>query len=455
MHRILRGRELMETKDIQLVVAYIVENDEDVFELSYNSIKDHADDIIVINGNQGSLEDEALNDYLDGGRTNIIARNGLEVFHPYEHDYKGANGKQRNIYLQILKDKFPNAWCLVLDSDEVVDNPESIKPWIQTLEEQRFDACSPTMRHFIGDLAHEDASLPIHTCPLRLFKVTPKLYYDEVEHPVLQGAERYCVGSTYQGATAQFTLWHLAYAREVVRIHNKYINHLKKSNIPGHTPQFLERWYHSHIFGQYPTKTVDYTELPRTLKEQLHINDDLLYFMHRLQPELKHWEDAKTWVEYFKPKTALEVGCGVGHRARALYNLGVDAYGFDISKWAIDNCPYPEMKNRLSWGTVLDDISGEFNDYEYDLIICYDVLEHINEEDLDKAIENIKAWTKKHVLISVPVLGDPNLSNDPTHKIFWSKEQWITKFAEHGLATIPTPNNFLYQNQIIILEKQQ
>ena len=37
---------------MKLNIAYIIEGDEDVFELSYNSIKDVADRVIIINGNE-------------------------------------------------------------------------------------------------------------------------------------------------------------------------------------------------------------------------------------------------------------------------------------------------------------------------------------------------------------------------------------------------------------------
>ena len=36
----------------KLVVAYIIENDEDVFDISFLSIKDYVDEILIIDGNR-------------------------------------------------------------------------------------------------------------------------------------------------------------------------------------------------------------------------------------------------------------------------------------------------------------------------------------------------------------------------------------------------------------------
>ena len=44
------------------------------------------------------------------------------------------NGKQRNIYLNYVKEQHPNDWCLALDADEVVEDLSIVKKSIQVLK---------------------------------------------------------------------------------------------------------------------------------------------------------------------------------------------------------------------------------------------------------------------------------------------------------------------------------
>ena len=52
----------------KLIIAYIVENDEDVFELSYKSIKDVADEVLIIDGNWYDEQDKQK--YKQNGNNN-------------------------------------------------------------------------------------------------------------------------------------------------------------------------------------------------------------------------------------------------------------------------------------------------------------------------------------------------------------------------------------------------
>lgn len=435
-------------------MCWIAENDHEVFNISYESVKDIADQFVVINGNHFNFEHDVpgylFPPYIFDSR---YEGNKHEMLAPYPHHEKGCYGMQRNVALNYLKNNFMGDWVLMLDADEFVDKPENIKPFVELLEKENARLCSPTMRHLVGTLGKEDIVYPAgqdaHYVPNRLFKISADMSYPENYHPVLsmepkEGAEKMAQGSP-------FTIWHLGYCKEMITLRKRYLLQLEKST--SHSQTFLDWWYHSHLFGGFPTKDVSYTELPKFFKEYMKINEDYLYFNKRMQPELKHWEDATTWVRFFQPKTALEVGCGVGHRTRALLNLGVDSIGFDISGWATLNTPYKELIGRIWEDDLLN--NTELKGVTKDLVVAYDVLEHIDEKDLDTAVGNLRTWSNKWILVSVPMIGDPNLTNDSTHKIFWTREQWTAKFESHGLAIVPTPDYFHFKHQLFVLEKKQ
>jgi 2-polyprenyl-3-methyl-5-hydroxy-6-metoxy-1,4-benzoquinol methylase len=246
----------------------------------------------------------------------------------------------------------------------------------------------------------------------------------------------------------RITIWHLAYSRSAFEIKKRFINHMKKSNI--HSPEFLKWWYNSHINGEYPKTKFNITELPIPVKDYFMIDDDYYYFRGRTNLEPKHFLDAYMWVNYFKPVKSIELGCGVGQRVFALFSYGVDAYGSDISEYAINNSQFKDiLKDKLSVENILD-----INyDNDFDLVICYDILEHLDPKDLDKALDKIYLTGGKNFLFSIPFIGDPNLDNDSTHKIRMTKEQWIDKLKDHDFKIMEVPSNFLYRDQLIICKK--
>ena len=420
-----------------LIVSMIGQDCEKHLKMCLNSVKNIASDIVFIDG--GS-KDKTISLIKQWCKDNKIKSHIIES--EYKHEHKHANGYQRNIYLKYIQKHFNKKWCLVLDPDEVLsDNAEELIKDIPAFEENKINVVSIKMRHIIGDFGHEDYTLQEHIVTNRLFKINENLYYDEVEHPILKSKKDY-VHAIYK----KITVWHLAYGMNYMfEIKKRYLNHLKKSNI--HSSDFLQWWYYAHITGGYARKPFNITELPKPVKEEYLIEDDYFYFINRDKLELKHVLDAYHWKEYFKPKTALDIGCGFGQRVWALLSYGVDAEGYEISQFAVDKSMVPiKIKQQ--------DIT-ELPDYykTYDLVICYDLLEHLEEKDLDKTLKNIYLLGNKDFVFSIPFEGDPNLLADITHKIFKDASWWYEKLSNNGFKIEKTPEHFLFKNQIIIAKK--
>ncbi|MGD8634524.1 MAG: methyltransferase domain-containing protein, partial [Anaerolineales bacterium] len=72
-----------------------------------------------------------------------------------------------------------------------------------------------------------------------------------------------------------------------------------------------------------------------------------------------------------QPDTVLDAGCAMGFLVEGLRNLGVDAFGVDISKFAIDHI-HSTIKEFCWQGSI-----GDPFPQHYDLITCVEVLEHI------------------------------------------------------------------------------
>jgi SAM-dependent methyltransferase len=93
--------------------------------------------------------------------------------------------------------------------------------------------------------------------------------------------------------------------------------------------------------------------------------------------------------------TAADIGCGEGSNLLYLQKKfpGARLFGFDISHAAIEKARC-RVKAKFS---VLD-IEKEYPPENFDIIICSDVLEHVNDDA--SAIKNIYRATKKYALIA-------------------------------------------------------
>ncbi len=114
---------------------------------------------------------------------------------------------------------------------------------------------------------------------------------------------------------------------------------------------------------------------------------------------------------FIKPQTCLDVGCGTGYLVKWLRFFGIDAYGVEISQDAL-NLAKPSIKPFLKKGDILD---LPYKDGEFDLVLTYDVLEHLERSKIPQAIKETVRVSKKWIL----------------HKIYTNENSWLIIF--HGI----------------------
>lgn len=90
-----------------------------------------------------------------------------------------------------------------------------------------------------------------------------------------------------------------------------------------------------------------------------------------------------------KPKKALEIGIGNGFVSRYLREKGLYVTTLDIVH---------ELKPNVA-GSVL---SIPFANKSFDVVTCYQVLEHLPYVDFTKALKEIHHVSREHVILSLP-----------------------------------------------------
>ena len=145
----------------------------------------------------------------------------------------------------------------------------------------------------------------------------------------------------------------------------------------------------------------------------------------------EHWlgffrSIAEQIVALFHPSSVLDAGCAFGMLVECLRDLGVDAYGVDISEYALSQAR-DDIKPYLRQGSLADPF-----DRRYDLVISIEVLEHLNAADIPQAIKNIANATDTVVFSSTP-----DDYREATHISIRPPEQWSADFARHGMLRDP------------------
>jgi GT2 family glycosyltransferase/glycosyltransferase involved in cell wall biosynthesis len=156
---------------------------------------------------------------------------------------------------------------------------------------------------------------------------------------------------------------------------------------------------------------------------------DEYYFRHyagRPYARDPHWLDffaavAERIVRELAPRTVLDAGCAMGFLVEALRSRGVDAMGVDVSPFALSRIA-PEVQPHCWVGSLIDPLPRRF-----DLIVCIEVLEHLDADDADAAVASLCRSTDDILMSSTPFDY-----KDATHENVRPPDYWAMLFARHG-----------------------
>jgi len=130
----------------------------------------------------------------------------------------------------------------------------------------------------------------------------------------------------------------------------------------------------------------------------------------------------------YKPKNVLDVGCAHGFIVKRLNDVGISAYGIDISKYAVDN----KAHQNVIEADILD---IPFKDGYFDFVYSSDVLEHIPEDRVDDAIYEIVRVGKRG-LIEITYEKTP-MDIDETHITMKPYEWWREQIPKQFDLSLP------------------
>ncbi len=156
-------------------------------------------------------------------------------------------------------------------------------------------------------------------------------------------------------------------------------------------------------------------------------------------------------VRQANPSTVLDVGCGEGFILARLEQERIAQHleGIEISETSLKIAK--EIHPSLSIGPG-DVYHLSYDDSSFDLVLCSEVLEHLDNPSL--ALANIKRVSKKYCLFSVPhepffmlanFLRGKNLSrfgNDPEHIQHWTSVGFGNFLTKNGFTVVKKISSF-------------
>ncbi len=141
----------------------------------------------------------------------------------------------------------------------------------------------------------------------------------------------------------------------------------------------------------------------------------------------------------------LDFGCAKGFLVKALRLLDIQAWGVDISAYAIDHVdPAVRSYCNLIQSTTFSDCFQR----DYDWLISKDVFEHLSEEQLRELLANSRGHVK-HLFAAIPLgLDDgsgyiiPEYDRDVTHVTKQPLKWWVDLFTSSGWSVVSVDNSF-------------
>lgn len=135
----------------------------------------------------------------------------------------------------------------------------------------------------------------------------------------------------------------------------------------------------------------------------------------------------------FNVNSVLDIGCARGYTIRAFREIAIKAIGIEISKWAVENAD-EFAKPFIRRGDVRKkEVWKHYDDKSVDMVMAWDVMEHINENKVDFVIKHLCRVSNRYVLIKV-ALNDTQL--DASHITIKDTMWWINKFIKRGYEPV-------------------
>lgn len=137
---------------------------------------------------------------------------------------------------------------------------------------------------------------------------------------------------------------------------------------------------------------------------------------------------SRTIRKYARCGKLLDIGCGEGAFLKWAERRGYDTYGIDISRFAIN--VLSRQKTGRTELLIADVKSLPFVDNCFDVVTCFDVLEHLDQPQV--GLEEVSRCLKKGGMF---IMSVPNVHS---HGLRWKGNNWFGYRDSTHVSLFPT-----------------
>lgn len=129
----------------------------------------------------------------------------------------------------------------------------------------------------------------------------------------------------------------------------------------------------------------------------------------------------------------LDIGCASGYLSKHMRRRGVDSFGCDFSQWALDHAEDFIVPYLRNCDLVKDELKN-WSGVGFNLITCFETMEHIAEEHVDEVLQKIydRLEPGGAALFTICTNDRPGWDSDPTHVTIYDWSWWETKLLTLG-----------------------
>lgn len=180
------------------------------------------------------------------------------------------------------------------------------------------------------------------------------------------------------------------------------------------------------------------------------------YFVPGKSPqrvEIDHIRRYEFAAQFVRNKNVLDIACGTGYGSKLLAEAGaLSVVGVDISIELVDYAKSNYQLKNLSF--VKGDICRFENKSKFDIIICFETIEHI--QNYKAALKNLYGLLKKHGILFI---SSPNrLITSPYAKTIFDKPEnpfHVREFTLKELQSELLSAGFLVRDENIFGQRQR
>lgn len=132
-----------------------------------------------------------------------------------------------------------------------------------------------------------------------------------------------------------------------------------------------------------------------------------------------------TVLDTYKVKTVLDAGCGSGKALKRLLDAGYDVTGIDITLNGLyDGSLRDHCIESVLWDVPLVK--------PFDMVISFDVLEHIPPEKVDKVLSELSRLSNR-AIFQIALFKDHfgKCVNETLHLSLFTATEWLLKIKRH------------------------